>query len=308
MKRITLLLVLVACMCNIYSQSSFFMAMVKGLKRVECTSAERLIANSSLNVEQLLGNSISQQTSILSTRMAEQAAYAARNSHRFTDFKFNLATNLCANFRNRLEIDPNLLCISSNMLDNEGRLLVVTLIDENTLQFYKTGMRKDRIFVYDQYQPWVFVPEQGKLHFHERTKDKQAKNRKDSIMLIKKILGLPISSSKKYVVLMKVGFDQIFRPAIKSGITEPIFMDGKRKMYSTDLEIHNKIQSLFINNRYPWTSLGYTYDYSIPIGTQNWGISEFMLKRGAKVQIIGIVPVIAFLRESPKVSTLSDLY
>lgn len=230
------------------------------------------------------------------------------NSENKSMLKFGLATDICTHSRHALEPNPNLSCINSKLLDESGNIKMVTLIDEEALQIYKPSFNGDRIFAFEKYQLWTFHPEEGKILFRERTKNNKLENEKDSTKLIKMILGLSILSPKKYILLYKVNHNQFFRPAILPDIKSVILKNHFKNIYSSDIEIDNKIKSLFINNNYPWTSLGYTYDYSIPIGLKNWGISEFMLKTGTTIEIIDIIPLINFLRESPKYQIFSDVY
>jgi len=111
----------------------------------------------------------------------------------------------------------------------------------------------------------------------------------DSLLSLRihQLLGLPFKYEKKYFVEFWVSPDDMFRPSADSEITDntaglyfPANVSVEYKQWFNE----NIISSYFPGTatlRYPWTRLGYTYDWGNP--KNEFGVSEFIVKKGAKV-------------------------
>lgn len=111
----------------------------------------------------------------------------------------------------------------------------------------------------------------------------------DLELRLKQLLGLPPTASHQYVVEMWVDPQDLFRPSIDPEITdhESELTLPDSSTYLTVSTAHqswiSQLQSVsYGTDGYPWTQLGYTYDWVTPGGI---GLSEYVVKSGATVTI-----------------------
>ena len=102
---------------------------------------------------------------------------------------------------------------------------------------------------------------------------------------LEQLMGLPPNSGKEWFVEIWVHPDNLFRPSPDPEITD----------YESELDFHNYVPEKHIKwfndlkaksygeNGYPWTRLGYTYDWGNP--ESEIGLSEFVIKAGATIVI-----------------------
>ncbi|RJP70103.1 MAG: hypothetical protein C4539_06925 [Ignavibacteriales bacterium] len=101
------------------------------------------------------------------------------------------------------------------------------------------------------------------------------------------LLGLPMNSGNAYIVEMWVNPDDLLRPAYDNEINDNICGLFFPETVSADYISWfngNIIYSYYPQknkNKYPWTRLGYTYDWGNP--SNEIGLSEFLIKKDAKV-------------------------
>lgn len=102
---------------------------------------------------------------------------------------------------------------------------------------------------------------------------------------MEQLIGLPPQKGYTHFSVLSVNPDDLFRPSRDSEIN-----DTKAELeFPADVTAEHK--SWFESNaeysynphRYPWTGLGYTYDWA-DNGTE-YGLSEFILKNGAKAKV-----------------------
>jgi hypothetical protein len=106
-----------------------------------------------------------------------------------------------------------------------------------------------------------------------------------TVLRLEQLLGLPPNNGKKWMVEFWTDTGDIFRPAPDSDITDReaglVFPEG------TDLEyiswFNNLNDSSYGSDGYPWTRLGYTYDWGNP--KSEVGLSEFVIKAGSTVKV-----------------------
>jgi len=112
------------------------------------------------------------------------------------------------------------------------------------------------------------------------------------VLRLEQLMGLPPHTGKNRFVEMWVNPSDLFRPCpdpeIIDGTCDLKFPDSE---YLTISEEHKKwIENLQSNSYgdkgYPWTQLGYTYDWGNP--KNHVGMSEFVIKAQAKVTIKGV--------------------
>ena len=107
---------------------------------------------------------------------------------------------------------------------------------------------------------------------------------------LEQVLGLPPGNGKTKFVEMWVAPDDLFRPA-----PDPAISDHEAEL---DFPVSNRFVTIskdyqqwfndlartsYGANGYPWTRLGYTYDWGNP--ESEIGLSEFVIRSGAVVKI-----------------------
>ena len=107
---------------------------------------------------------------------------------------------------------------------------------------------------------------------------------------LKQLLGLPPKSQKSLFVEMWVDPHDLFRPSPDPEITdhegELDFPESGQfvKIANHHIQwISDLKKSSYSKNGYPWTRLGYTYDWGNP--ESDVGLSEFVIQKGATVSI-----------------------
>jgi len=106
------------------------------------------------------------------------------------------------------------------------------------------------------------------------------------VLRIEQVLGLPKDSGNEWFAELWVNPDDLYRPCPDSEITDTVceltFPDN-----ATDAHIdwfnNQIIESYFQEQKYPWTRLGYTYDWGDPVN--EIGVSEFIIRQGAEVRV-----------------------
>ncbi len=103
------------------------------------------------------------------------------------------------------------------------------------------------------------------------------------------LLGLPAETGTRSFVTMRVDADDIFRPCIDPDIKTTECSANTKKQISPDhLDWYAKqvAGSYEMPGGYPWTRLGYTYNWKR--GASEVGVSEYVVKKGAEVEVISV--------------------
>lgn len=112
---------------------------------------------------------------------------------------------------------------------------------------------------------------------------------------LKQLIGVPPDGEYTHVSAMWVAPEDIRRPAHNTDITSTTMPTTLPKdsdeAYRTWFN-QNLIWSYF-TSAYPWTRLGYTYDWAENSG--EYGLSEFLIRPGAEVEVLYTEPVEAFI-------------
>ena len=102
---------------------------------------------------------------------------------------------------------------------------------------------------------------------------------------LKQLIGLPPDSGYTHVSALWVDPDDIIRPAYATDITEDAMMtslpEGTDEAYAEWFD--GNIISSYYEGAYPWTRLGYTYDWLAD--DREYGLSEFIVKQGSVVDV-----------------------
>jgi len=106
----------------------------------------------------------------------------------------------------------------------------------------------------------------------------------ENALRIEQLLGLPPDSGYKWFAELWVKPEDLFRPS-----PDPEINDTRADLTLKDSVsqehrrwFNNTIMSQYFGNKnYPWTRLGYTYDWGNP--QSEIGLSEFVIKKGSSV-------------------------
>jgi hypothetical protein len=109
------------------------------------------------------------------------------------------------------------------------------------------------------------------------------------------LLGLPPNSSSTYFVEMWVSPQSLFRPTPDSEITDTtVQLDFPSSATSEYKDWFNgNIVYSYYPERYPWTRLGYTYDWADT--ASHVGLSEFVLKQNSTVIVQAVYTINDYL-------------
>jgi hypothetical protein len=132
--------------------------------------------------------------------------------------------------------------------------------------------------------------------------------RGDVAMQLRQLLGLPPDADVPRVLVLKVGIGDLFRPAPDDTTNTPlpckplpdasIPTDCGNAFPSTTTPAHYQwmaIETLYLHtipNGYPWTHLGYTYNWSP--GADRYGASEYIIRANAKGVIVDNEPSVRY--------------
>lgn len=107
----------------------------------------------------------------------------------------------------------------------------------------------------------------------------------DMNLRMQQLIGLPPQDGKTHFSVLRVKPEDLYRPSRDNEIDDTesqlTFPENATQEY---IEWFNEnAQYSYEPHRYPWTGLGYTYDWA-DNGTE-YGLSEFILKNGAHVTV-----------------------
>ena len=172
--------------------------------------------------------------------------------------------------------NPDLIWKNFN---GEPHLLVVTW---KSASYYPNG--GDSLYNTGKYQIWVTAAPSLKKWFHQQ-------HVTDTNLRLKQLLGLPpVGANYKYFVEFWVKPADLFRPCPDNEITDKAcstcFPTNVPQDYVTWFN-ESRISRYYacqLYDQYPWTQLGYTYDWN-PGNRTHVGMSEFVIKENAKIYV-----------------------
>jgi len=181
-------------------------------------------------------------------------------------------------FAEAYEICGNLIVISEDNADLEwdsGMVLVVTFTR------FPDSYSEGEIIETWWGDTWVTaVPELQIVY------DSIAHSVDDPLLRIEQLLGLPMDTGSEWFVELWVNPDDLFRPCPDNEITDSAcelsFPDDATGEH-IDWFNNQIIESYYHEQQYPWTRLGYTYDWDD--STSEIGLSEFIIRQGAEVVV-----------------------
>ncbi len=177
-------------------------------------------------------------------------------------------------------------------IGGEDYVLVVTW--KQNVSFYKPYL--DSAF-YDtgKYPIWVTTVPELKHRI-------LAENPKNVNRRLVQLLGLPPNSVYSYFVEFWVKPQDLFRPCPDKEVTDqkcdicfPKDADAAHVTWINGNRI-NRYYQCDLYNQYPWTQLGYTYDWN-PENKTHIGLSEFVIGQNKKIVLKGIFKTEEYLTE-----------
>lgn len=107
---------------------------------------------------------------------------------------------------------------------------------------------------------------------------------------IQKLLGLPLNNSeKRSFVTLKVDSSSLFRPCANPSIHAEKCTSNFPENIAQEHAVwyaHQTAQSYQLETGYPWTRLGYTYNWKS--GENEVGPAEFVIKKGSKAMTLSV--------------------
>jgi hypothetical protein len=138
---------------------------------------------------------------------------------------------------------------------------------------------------------WGVIPEEL-LDFYKKNR---SLSDDDLVLRLKQLYGIPPDDVKDYFVEIWVDPDDLFRPSPDPEVTDCEAELDFRKSVDTqhrDWFNNKKITSYDGEKPYPWTRLGYTYDW----GNQESeiGLSEFIIRIDSSVKIESVTDTLEY--------------
>lgn len=136
---------------------------------------------------------------------------------------------------------------------------------------------------------WVAVPYEIKAFFHGHEFDNRT-------LRCEQLMGLPEGSNKTSFVEIYVRPQDLFRPSPDNEINDTVaqltFPNGTDANYTKWFN-DNIVYSYYGAKQFPWTRLGYTYDWGN--ANSDVGLSEFVIRSGSQVAVRGVEATAAYL-------------
>lgn len=107
----------------------------------------------------------------------------------------------------------------------------------------------------------------------------------DWTLRLEQLIGLPEGSGYIVITGMWVSLDDIIRPAYQSDAT----LDSMATTFTAEVDdayqewFDDNILDSYYYGAYPWTRLGYTYDWA-DNGTE-YGVTEFLIAQNAEIEV-----------------------
>ena len=181
------------------------------------------------------------------------------------------------------KMSDRLWSVDDPWVDRKGDSLVLVVAAIQTKDLPKwTGKAAKQAPASRDEAIWVSLsPELGMVMHNQPLLDSLS-----AAMRIKQILGLPPQADYGYIVQFWVPVSQLVRPTPDpdvhnhfSTVKFPQQVDPGHKQWIE----HLRSTTYTSDPPYPWTQLGYTYDWGNPYSSV--GVSEFVIKPGAAIRI-----------------------
>lgn len=130
---------------------------------------------------------------------------------------------------------------------------------------------------------WVFEPNDTKTKFQAKVPNPTDRNWQRFCQFLGLDTIVPNPTAKRdTIIYLEVELVNLFRPAYITDIHLGVISSTEKpnKLATSDKNIINWFANEQCHNTYPWTRLGYTYDWGHP--TNHVGATEFILKAISK--------------------------
>ncbi len=158
--------------------------------------------------------------------------------------------------------------------DEEGRVLLLTY------HSYPDSYVEGEDVTLEWGSVWSFTDKELEA-FYEEEKDSV----EDWTLRLEQLIGLPEGSGHTVVTAMWVDLSDVTRPAYQKDATNGSMInylpEGVEEEYQEWFD--QNILDSYYYGAYPWTRLGYTYDWA-DNGTE-YGVSEFLIQMGAVIEV-----------------------
>ena len=114
---------------------------------------------------------------------------------------------------------------------------------------------------------------------------------------LKELIGLRPDNESNYFTAMWVKPEDVFRPAYVSDIGTVEMTDSFSEDVNEEYKawFDDNIISSYFDGAYPWTRLGYTYDWAD--NGQEYGLSEFIVKKDSNIKVAYTVELEEMLKK-----------
>ena len=114
---------------------------------------------------------------------------------------------------------------------------------------------------------------------------------------LKELIGLRPDNESNYFTAMWVKPEDVFRPAYVSDIGTVEMTDSFSEDVNEEYKawFDDNIISSYFDGAYPWTRLGYTYDWAD--NGQEYGLSEFIVKKDSNIKVAYTVELDQMLKK-----------
>lgn len=133
---------------------------------------------------------------------------------------------------------------------------------------------------------WMFIPNEVNDTFNKKDLEKNSKR-------LQQFLGLDTIERRDTIVVLRIKLGNLYRPAYVIDPCQKV-SEPTRIMTFSDKEFKDWFYDNLLTNTYPWTRMGYTYDWG-ENNEKHIGATEFVCKKNSEVNIIGFCTVGSFL-------------
>lgn len=171
----------------------------------------------------------------------------------------------------------NLTSDSDMVTWNEDETKVLLLSWHEYPDSYKAGAS----FTCSYGEIWTFTDKEI-LNWY----DENSESVTDCELRLKQLIGLPESAEYTHVSAFWVDIDELIRPAYQTDVTKQVsadLLDGSGLGEHKEWFGGNAEYSYSETTPYPWTRLGYTYDWAKD--SDEYGLSEFLILSGSVIEV-----------------------
>jgi hypothetical protein len=186
-------------------------------------------------------------------------------------------------------VECNSSLVWENVAESPPRVLVTTWVNKWVAQAYD-GREGQMVDIPADAYPFVTVVPEVKNFCAD-----PALARAGLTLRLEQLLGLPPKNGKVKFVQLWVDPADLFRPCPDPEISDSrCGLDFPTGFLTVSLNYVGWFDRQYCDsygtNGYPWTRLGYTYDWGLPQEKGHVGKSEFVIKPGSKVKICSVTP------------------